>query len=204
MRSPTTSTQTYLIATWTQQNINPHTKHKSQDGPQPKNKISSLMLSNIQVHRQVPLNNASITEETKLALLEVTQQIWLQNLLKQQWHRSDGLNQTAHHHKPDSTPVAVRLYPLVLKHQDFLKQKIKIYWKQELLTRACPHGQALSYLSKIHPKGSPQQFRLCMNYRTLNSLLPSITPATGTKKGNFALMPLPKIDYLSAILKGAR
>ena len=32
----------------------------------------------------------------------------------------------------------------------------------------------------------------------------SVTPATGTKKGTFALMPLPKIDGLFTLLKGAK
>ena len=51
-------------------------------------------------------------------------------------------------------------------------------------------------------KGSPL-FRLGTDYRMLNSLLPPVTPATGTKKGAFTLMPLPNIDELFALLKGA-
>ena len=53
-------------------------------------------------------------------------------------------------------------------------------------------------------EGSPQQFSVCVDYRKLNSLLPSVTPATGTKKGAFTLMPLPKIDELFALLKGTK
>ena len=61
------------------------------------------------------------------------------------------------------------------------------------------------YHSQKHtPEGSPQQFRLCVDYRKLNSLLPCVTPATGTKKGTFTLLPLPKIDELFALLKGAK
>ena len=52
----------------------------------------------------------------------------------------------------------------------------------------------------IH-KGWPQQFCLCINYRKLNSLLLAVTAATGTKKGTPALMPLPKIDEVFALLK---
>ena len=40
-----------------------------------------------------------------------------------------------------------------------------------------------------------------IDYRRLNSLLPAVTSATGTKKGIFALIPLPKIDKLLALLK---
>ena len=35
-------------------------------------------------------------------------------------------------------------------------------------------------------------------------MLPAVTPAMGTKKGTFALMPLPKIDELFVLLKEAK
>ena len=57
-----------ISARWTQQNINPHTTCKTHNDPQPKIKTSLLMPSDIQVHRQVPVDNANILVETKLAL----------------------------------------------------------------------------------------------------------------------------------------
>ena len=57
---------------------------------------------------------------------------------------------------------------------------------------------------KNTPKGSPQEFRLCTDYRKLNSLLSSVTSATDTKKGTVTLIPLPKIDELFTLLKGER
>ena len=54
------------------------------------------------------------------------------------------------------------------------------------------------------PEGAPQQFCLWTDYRKLCSLLPAVTPVIGTKKGTFALMPLPKIDELFALLKGSK
>ena len=58
---------------------------------------------------------------------------------------------------------------------------------------------------KMHiPEGSPQQYQLCVDYRKLNSLLPTITPTLGNKKGPLRHMPLPKIDELFAFLKGAK
>ena len=54
-----------VSASWTQQNIDPHTKHKTHNEPQPKIKTSLLMSSNFQVHRQLPPYNANISEETK-------------------------------------------------------------------------------------------------------------------------------------------
>ena len=45
---------------------------------------------------------------------------------------------------------------------------------------------------------------MCVDYRKPDSLLPSVTPATGTKKGALALVPLSKIDELFPLLRGAR
>ena len=59
-------------------------------------------------------------------------------------------------------------------------------------------------VKKHTSEGSPQQFRLCTDYRKLNSLLPSVSPATATEKAAFALMPLPKIDELFPLLKGTK
>ena len=53
-------------------------------------------------------------------------------------------------------------------------------------------------------EGVPQQFCLCIDCRKVNSLLPAVRLAMGTKKGAFALMPLPKIDALFALFKGEK
>ena len=45
---------------------------------------------------------------------------------------------------------------------------------------------------------------MCIDYRELDSLLLAVTPAIGTKKVTFALMPMPKVGELFALLKGAK
>ena len=67
-----------------------------------------------------------------------------------------------------------------------------------------PWASSIEVVKEHTPECSAQQFRLCIDYGKLNSLLPSVTPVTGTKKGAFALIPLPKIDELFALLKGAK
>ena len=59
-------------------------------------------------------------------------------------------------------------------------------------------------VKKHTPGGAPQQYQLCVDYRKLNSFSPAITLASGNKKDTFTLMPLPKIDELLAMLKGAK
>ena len=50
-------------------------------------------------------------------------------------------------------------------------------------------------LGKKHtPEGAPQQVHLRIGYIKCNSLLPTVTPAMGTKKCAFALIPLTKFD----------
>ena len=67
-----------------------------------------------------------------------------------------------------------------------------------------PWASPLVAVKKHTPEGLPQQFHLCINYRKLNSLLLAVTPATGSKKDTLTHMPLPKIDELFALLKGAK
>ena len=68
-----------VSTSWTQQSIDPQTKCKMQNKPQPKIKTSLIMPSDIQLHRQVTLINANISIETKLALQSYSK-IGLNNL----------------------------------------------------------------------------------------------------------------------------
>ena len=67
-----------------------------------------------------------------------------------------------------------------------------------------PWVSPIVVIKKHTPEDSPQQFQLHIDYRKLNSLVPAITPAAGAKKGTLALIPLPKIDKLLTLLKGAK
>ena len=163
------------------------------------------MPSNIQVHRQVPLNNANIPKETKLALHKLLKKF--DSIISKSENDIGQMDLIEMHitMSPDSSPAAARPYPLALKHHDFLKQEIK----KIIRCRNHPQehvslGTSYHICQKHTPEDSPQQFRLCIIYRNLNSLLPSVTPATGTKKGAFTLMPLPKIEELFALLKESK
>ena len=93
------------------------------------------------------------------------------------------------------------LYPLSIT---ISKRRNKKFIRHKLSTRACPHAKAYHSCQKTHPSWFPTTVHTCIEYRKLHSLLPSVTPATGTKKGTFAHMPLPKVDELFALLKGAK
>ena len=107
--------------------------------------------------------------------------------------------------RPDAATVAAWPYPLALKHNDFLKQEIKNLLDAGIIHKSMsPWANPIVVVKKHTPEGLPQQFCLCIDYRKLNSLLLAVTPATGTKKGTFTLMPLLKIDVIFALLKGAK
>ena len=103
-----------------------------------------------------------------------------------------------------AAPLIAQPYPLALKHHDFLKQEIKnLLHAGSIHKSMSPCASTIVVVIKHTPEGLPQQLCLSIDYRKFNSLLPAVTPAMGTKIDAFALMPLPKIDELFTLLKGA-
>ena len=103
--------------------------------------------------------------------------------------------------KPDIAPIAAQPYPLTLKHHDFLKQEIKNLVDARIIHKSMsPWASPMVVVKEHTPEGAPPQFCLYIDYRKVKSLL----PAVGTKKSTFTLVPLPKIDELFALLKGAK
>ena len=60
-------------AQWTQPNSYPYTPCKIHCNSWPVPKMSVLMLTNVQIHRQLLLNDAKIANETKTALYRLLQ-----------------------------------------------------------------------------------------------------------------------------------
>ena len=86
--------------------------------------FSLVMPSKIQVHRQVLLNDAKISEK-KLALDDFLQKF---DFIVLKSNNDIGQMDLIEMHiatRLDATPVAAHPYPLALKHPDFLKQEIK-------------------------------------------------------------------------------
>ena len=68
-----------------------------------------------------------------------------------------------------------------------------------------PWERPIVIVKKHTPEGAPQQFCLCTDYRKLNSLLPAVTSAVGTKKKTLShLCFCPKLMELFALLKGTK
>ena len=114
-----------MSTSWTLLNNDPHNTCKAHNNFQPKTKSSILMPSDIQVHRQVPLNNAKILEETKLDLHKVLKKF--DSIISKSDNDIGQMDLIEIHiaTRPDSAPAAAQPYPSALKHQDFLKQEIR-------------------------------------------------------------------------------
>ena len=83
------------------------------------------MPSNVQIHRQVLLNDTKISKETKTALYELLQKY---DTIISKNNNDIGQTDLIKMHiatRPDTAPIAAQPYPLALKHHDFLKQEIK-------------------------------------------------------------------------------
>ena len=52
--------------------------------------------------------------------------------------------------------------------------------------------------------GKPPKWRLCVDYRAINSLLPPVKKAFSKAKGVLTLEPLPKIDEIYTRLKHSK
>ena len=102
--------------------------------------------------------------------------------------------------RPNAAPIAAWPYPLALEHHTFLKQELKNLPDAGIIKKTMSTWASPIVVVKKHTtEGAPQKFHLCISYRKVNSLLPAVTPAGGTKKGALTLMTLPKIDELCPI-----
>ena len=94
-------------------------------------KTSILMPGNVQIHRQVLLNDATISKETKIAPYNLLQKYDI--IISKSDNNIDQIDTIKMHiaTRPYAAPIAAQPYPLTLKHHGFLNKKLKIYWMQE-------------------------------------------------------------------------
>ena len=85
-------------------------------------------------------------------------------------------------------------YPLTLKHYDFLKKEIKNLLDTGIIHKnMSPWASPIIIVKNYMPEGVPQQFCFCIDYRKLNSLLPTVTPAMAQREVLSHLFLCPKL-----------
>ena len=76
--------------------------------------------------------------------------------------------------------------------------------KAGVITRSVsPWASPIVIIPKKTEPGEPLRRRLCVDYRALNNLLPTVQKVGSKAKGVLTLVPLPKIDEIYAKLKGS-
>ena len=103
------------------------------------------------IHRQVLLNDATISKETKFALYKLLQKY---DTIISKSYNDIGQTDFIKIHKatrPDAAPIAVQTYPLALKHHEFLKQEIKNLLEAGIIHKSMfPWGKLHSGSEKAH------------------------------------------------------
>ena len=65
-------------------------------------------------------------------------------------------------------------------------------------------ASSIVVMPKRTAPAEPPKWRLCVDYRAINSLLPPVKKAFSKAKGILTLVPLPKIDEIYSCLKDSK
>ena len=105
----------------------------------------------------------------------------------------------------DSPPITQKPYTLPLKHAKWVQKELEILEKAGVIVRnVSPWASPIVVVPKRTNPGEPPKWRLCVDYRAINSLLPPVKKAFSKAKGVLTLVLLPKIDEIYAHLKDSK
>ena len=93
----------------------------------------------------------------------------------------------------DSPPISQRPYNVPLKHSDWAQKELDTLEKGAVITRSVsPWSIPIVIVPRKTEPGEPPARRLCVDYRALNNLLPTVHKMGSKAKGILTLVPLPK------------
>ena len=159
--------------------------------------------TNIDVHRKVELQDADIREDQWNAFKELCTEFNVIFSID-----SGDIGKTplleAEIDTDDSLPITQKPYTLPLKHTAWVQRELEILEKAGVIVRSVsPWASPIVVAPKRTAPGEPLKWRLCVDYRALNSLLPPVKKPFSKAKGILTLVPLPKISKIYARLKGS-
>ena len=154
--------------------------------------------ADIEVHQNVELQDAKITEEQQNAFKELC------NEFKDIFSKdSSNIGKTPllemEIDTSDSPLITQKPYTLPLKHATWVQKELEILEKAGVIVRSVsPWASPTVIVPKRTALGEPPKRRLCMDYRAVNSLLPPVKKAFFQAKGVLTLVPLAKSDEIYA------
>ena len=159
--------------------------------------------ADIEIHRKVELQDAEITDEHQQAFKELCREF--NDIFSE---HSGDIGKTplleVDIDTGDSPPITQKPYTLPLKHTEWVQRELEILEKAGVIVRSVsPWASPIVVVPKRTAPGEPPKWRLCVDYRALNSLLPPVKKAFSKAKGILTLVPLPKIDEIYARLRNS-
>ena len=157
--------------------------------------------ADVEVHRKVELHDAEISDEHKQQFVDLCKEY--DDIFSKD---STDIGRTPivmmDIDTGDSPPILQRPYNLPLKHADWVQKRIRYFGESwSYITRSVsPWASPIVIVPKKTEPGEPPRRRLCVDYRAINKLLPTVKKVGSNAKGVLTLVPLPKIY---ARLKGS-
>ena len=160
--------------------------------------------ADIEVHQKVELQDADISEEHQNTFKELCKEfkdIFSVDL--------SDIGETPlvemEIDTGDSPPITRKPYTLHLKHAEWMQNGLEILEKAGVIVRSVsPWASPIVVVPKRTAPGEHPKWRLCVDYRAINSLLPPVKKAFSKAKGVLTLVPLPKIDEINDHLKDSK
>ena len=160
--------------------------------------------ADIEVHQKVEFQDANVTEEYQNAFTVLCEEfkdifsVDLSDIGKTPLVEMEIDNR-------DSLPITQKPYTLPLKHVEWVQKELEILEKAGVIVRSVtPWASPIVLVPKRTTPGEPPKWRLCVDYRAINSVLPPVKKAFSKAKGVLTLVPLPKIDEIYAHLKDSK
>ena len=158
-------------------------KHEGEVNKETMEKRFITSPADIEVHRKVELQAADITEDQWNAFKELCTEF--NDIFSTD---SGDIGKTplleVEIDTGDSLPITQKPYTLPLKHTAWVQRELEILEKAGVIVRSVsPWASPIVVVPKRTAPGEPPKWRLCIDYRALNSLLPPVKKAFSKAKG---------------------
>ena len=138
--------------------------------------------ADIEVHQKIELQDANVSEEHQKAFKELCEEF--KNIFLVDW---SDIGKTPlvemEIDTGDNPPITQKPYTLPLKHAKWVQNELEILEKAGVIVRSVsPWASPIVVVPKRTAPGEPPKWRLCVDYRAINSQLPPVKKAFSKAK----------------------